>query len=82
MHQPGSTVAKAESGIRGVVRTLLYHGLHIEAHVRLQGEAVLRVELPVHQNRNLRVGDEVLLEILRAGTWMIQRKGEQNNDRV
>ena len=31
---------------------------------------------------DLRVGDEVLLEILRAGTWMIQRKGEQSNDRV
>ncbi len=38
---------------------------------------MLRVELPVHQHRNLRVGDEVLLEILRDGTWMIQRKGEQ-----
>ena len=82
VHQPGSTDAAVESGIRGVVRTLLYHGLHIEAHVKLQGEAVVRVELPVHQNRNLRVGDEVLLEILRAGTWMIQRKGEQSNDRV
>ena len=82
VHQEASIDAHAKSGIRGVVRTLLYHGLHIEAHVELQGDAVLRIELPVHQNRNMRVGDEVVVEIPRVGTWMIQRKGEQSNDRV
>jgi ABC-type Fe3+/spermidine/putrescine transport system ATPase subunit len=82
VHRLGSTALQSGSGLRGVVRALLYHGLHIEAHVTLQGGAVMRVEVPVHQHRDMRVGDELLLEILRAGTWLIQRKGEQSNDRV
>jgi len=70
-----ATVSR-EDVFHGRISSILYHGLHIEAHVELGNGAVLRVELTAHQNRHLRQGDEVDVEILRAGTWLLQRDEE------
>jgi hypothetical protein len=48
--------------------------LHVEAHVELASGAVLRVELPAHENRHLEHGVEMDVQILPAGTWILQRE--------
>jgi len=63
-----------EGTLRARVRSLFYHGLHVEAHVELASGAVLRVELPAHEARRLEQGADVEVEILSAGTWILQRE--------
>jgi ABC-type Fe3+/spermidine/putrescine transport system ATPase subunit len=63
-----------EGTLRARVRSLFYHGLHVEAHVELASGAVLRVELPAHEARQLEHGADVDVEILPAGTWILQRE--------
>jgi spermidine/putrescine transport system ATP-binding protein len=60
--------------LRARVRSIFYHGLHVEAHVDLSSGAVLRVELPAHENRQLERGADVDAEIVSAGTWILQRE--------
>ena len=66
--------ATSEGLLRARVRSVFYHGLHVEAHVKLASGALLRVELPAHQNAQLEHGAEVDVEILSAGTWILQRE--------
>ena len=63
-----------EGLLRARVRSMFYHGLHVEAHVELKSGAVLHVELPAHENRQLEQGADVHVEILSAGTWILQRE--------
>jgi ABC-type Fe3+/spermidine/putrescine transport system ATPase subunit len=65
-----------EGVLRARVHSIFYHGLHIEAHVALADGALLRVELPAHDNRHLQPGAEVDAEISAAGTWILQRQEE------
>jgi ABC-type Fe3+/spermidine/putrescine transport system ATPase subunit len=66
--------ATREGLLRARVRSIFYHGLHVEAHVELASGAVLRVELPAHENRHLEHGAEMDVQILPAGTWILQRE--------
>ena len=68
------TSGSREGTLRARVRSLFYHGLHVEAHVELASGALLRVELPAHENRQLEQGADVDVEILSAGTWILQRE--------
>jgi ABC-type Fe3+/spermidine/putrescine transport system ATPase subunit len=68
--------AAREGVFRARVRSIFYHGLHVEAHVELGSGAILRVELPAHESRHLEPGAEVDVEILSAGTWILQRQEE------
>jgi ABC-type Fe3+/spermidine/putrescine transport system ATPase subunit len=66
--------ATREGLLRARVRSVFYHGLHVEAHVALASGAVLRVELPAHLNPHLDEGTEMDVQILPAGTWILQRE--------
>jgi len=72
LHQ--AHAATREGLLRSRVRSIFYHGLHVEAHVELASGAVLRVELPAHENRQLEHGTEMDVQILPAGTWILQRE--------
>jgi len=74
--RPAATSASRDGVFRARVRSIFYHGLHIEAHVDLGSGAVLRVELPAHENRHLQHGADVDVEILSKGTWILQRQEE------
>ena len=75
--RPAAAATAGPQGVlHGRIRSILYHGLHIEAHVELGKGTLLRVELTAHQNRHLRQGDEVDVDVLRAGTWLLQRDEE------
>ena len=74
--RPAGTGAGREGVFRARVRSVFYHGLHVEAHVTLASGAVLRVELPAHETRHLQYDAEVNVEILPAGTWILQRQEE------
>jgi ABC-type Fe3+/spermidine/putrescine transport system ATPase subunit len=63
-----------EGLLRARVRSVFYHGLHVEAHVELTSGAVLRVELPAHLQPHLEHGAEMDVQILQAGTWILQRE--------
>ena len=63
-----------EGLLRARVRSVFYHGLHVEAHVELASGAVLRVELPAHLQPHLEHGAEMDVQILQAGTWILQRE--------
>jgi hypothetical protein len=71
-----AATASRQGVLHGRIRSILYHGLHIEAHVELGNGTLLRVELTAHQNRHLRQGDEVDIDIFPAGTWLLQRDEE------
>ena len=74
--RPSGTSAGREGVFRARVRSIFYHGLHVEVHVELGSGAVLRVELPAHEHRHLEHGTDVDVEILPAGTWILQRQEE------
>jgi ABC-type Fe3+/spermidine/putrescine transport system ATPase subunit len=59
------------SGVTGRVRAVLYQGLHADVHVELADGARIRVERPAHEGERIAIGDEVFLNILPIGTWVL-----------
>jgi ABC-type Fe3+/spermidine/putrescine transport system ATPase subunit len=78
VHRAAASVS-GSAAIPGRVRAVLYQGLHVEVHVELAAGARMRIETPAHEGERVAVGDQVLLSIRPAGTWVLaDNQGERN----
>jgi putative spermidine/putrescine transport system ATP-binding protein len=66
-----SIARDSKSAIAGKVRAVLYQGLRVEVHVELRGGARMRVEKPAHGSERVAIGDDVFVNVLPAGTWVL-----------
>jgi len=72
----GGATASMLGALRGRVDSIFYHGLHVETHIVLTTGDRLRAELPAPQGSQLRPGDVVNIEVIPAGTWVLNHDGE------
>jgi ABC-type Fe3+/spermidine/putrescine transport system ATPase subunit len=72
VHSAAESIARdSRTAIAGKVRAVLYQGLHVEVHVELRGGARMRVEKPAHGSERVAIGDDVFVNVLPAGTWVL-----------